>query len=430
MKFFTLFLAILFTGVGFAQNAPITFEPGQPGNAWTWAVFENATNPPLEIIANPDPTGANTSATVAKYTALAAGNPWAGCESMHGADLGGFVLSASNSIIKVMVWKSVISDVGVKLASPTGWAQVEIKRPNTVINQWEELTFDFSAYMNPPADQGQLDQFIFFPDFNLAGRGQDNIIYFDNVTFGANTGPATAPLTAAPTPPARAIENVVNVFSGAYDQVQGTDFNPNWGQSTVTAIIDIEANATLRYANFNYQGTQFAAPLNVTAMEKLHVDMWTANATTVNIFAISTGPVETPFSLAVTPGQWVSYDIPLTAFSPVNLADVIQFKFEGGNSTPTIYLDNLYFYRGDISSVSTLEEAPIRFYPNPVKQGSTIQLSTIAEQVDVFDLSGKRLLTEFRTSLISTANLNQSGVYIVRMRLDDGSVVTEKLILN
>lgn len=416
-------------GMAFAQNAPITFEPGEPGNAWTWTVFENDTNPALEIIPNPDPSGANTSATVAKYTALATGNPWAGCESLHGSDLGPFVLNASNSTIKLMVWKSVISDVGVKLASPTGWAQVEIKRANTVINQWEELTFDFSAYMNPPADQGQLDQFIFFPDFNLDGRGQENIVYFDNVTFGASTGPATAPMVAAPTPPARNIDDVVNVFSGAYDQVPGTDFNPNWGQSTVTAIIDIEANATLRYANFNYQGTQFGAPLNVTAMERLHVDMWTANATTVNIFAISTGPAETAYSLPVTPGQWVSYDIPLTAFDGVNLADVIQFKFDGGDATPTIYLDNLYFYR-DLSSVSTLAEQRLRFFPNPAKLGTDIQLNEAAEQVEIFDMAGKRMATTYNTAVISTDNLGQSGVYIVKLRLADGAVVTKKLVLN
>ncbi len=348
--------------MSYAQNAPINFETGGNGANWTWTVFENATNPPLEIVANPDPSGMNTSSTVAKFTALAAGNPWAGCESMHGADLGPFVLGPSNAIIKIMVWKSVISDVGIKFASPTGWAQVEIKRPNTVVNQWEELTFDFSNYVNPPASEGQLDQIIVFPDFNLAGRGQDNVIYFDNITFNPSGVLPTVPATAAPTPPARNAADVISVFSGAYAQVPGTDFNPNWGQSTVVATIEIEGNQTLRYANFNYQGTQFANPLNVSAMEKLHVDMWTADATTVNIFCISPGPVETAFSLPVTPNQWVSYDIPLTAFANVDLTNVIQFKFDGGNGAQTIFLDNLYFYKGG-STGGTGPNAPITFEP-------------------------------------------------------------------
>lgn len=58
-KFTVLFAAICFIAMGtmaFAQNAPIDFEAGGQGANWTWTVFENETNPPLEIIANPDPS--------------------------------------------------------------------------------------------------------------------------------------------------------------------------------------------------------------------------------------------------------------------------------------------------------------------------------------------------------------------------------------
>ena len=181
-------------GIILGQNNPINFEPGGQGASWTWAVFENGTNPPLQILANPSPSGINTSATVAKFTALQVGNPWAGCESAHGtSNLGPFVLGANNSTIKIMVWKSVISDVGIKLVSANGWSQGEIKVANTRVNQWEELTFDFSSFINPPPAEGQFDQIVVFPDFNLAGRTQDNIIYFDNITFSAGT-PSNVPV--------------------------------------------------------------------------------------------------------------------------------------------------------------------------------------------------------------------------------------------
>ncbi|MDP3446050.1 MAG: hypothetical protein Q8T08_24580, partial [Ignavibacteria bacterium] len=156
-KFTIIIMMVLAASLSFAQNAPINFEASGIGAAWTWTVFENATNPALEIVTNPDQSGANTSATVAKFTALQAGQPWAGCESAHGTtDLGPFVLDATNSIIKIMVWKTVVSDVGVKLVSLTGWAQVEIKVSNTLVNQWEELSFNFSSYVNPPSSDGQL----------------------------------------------------------------------------------------------------------------------------------------------------------------------------------------------------------------------------------------------------------------------------------
>jgi len=347
MKKITIIILMLIASVGFAQNNPIDFESGGFGADWTWTVFENDINPELEIIANPDPTGINTSETVAKFTALQTGNPWAGCESAHGTtDLGPFVLDATNSTIKIMVWKSVISDVGIKLVAATGWAQPEIKVANTLINQWEELTFNFSAYPNPPASEGMYDQIVIFPDFNLAGRTQTNIIYFDNITFNQTGSTPGEPTTAAPMPPVRDPADVISVFSDAYTDVPGTDFNPNWEQSTVVSFPLIQSNETMLYANFNYQGTQFASALNVNGMETLHLDMWTADATTVNISLISTGPVETPYALQITPNQWVSYDIPLTAFAGVDLADVIQLKFDGGNSSQAIYLDNIYFYTG------------------------------------------------------------------------------------
>jgi hypothetical protein len=80
-----------------------------------------------------------------------------------------------------MVWKDVISDVGIKFADATSAAQPEIKVANTLINQWEELTFDFSSRIGVyPVVK---DQIIIFPDFELAGRTQDNICYFDNISF-------------------------------------------------------------------------------------------------------------------------------------------------------------------------------------------------------------------------------------------------------
>jgi hypothetical protein len=53
----------------------------------------------------------------------------------------------------------------------------EIKVANTVVNAWQELTFNFTAQV-----QDGYDQIIVFPDFKA--RTSDNVIYFDNITFG------------------------------------------------------------------------------------------------------------------------------------------------------------------------------------------------------------------------------------------------------
>lgn len=173
----TLIPAIFSFALITAQNIPIDFEENGNGADWTWTTFENGENPPaLEIIPNPDPSGINTSSTVAKFTALQEGQPFAGCETMHGAGIGTFNIEESNSIIRIMVWKPVISDVGIKLVTETGWSKGELKVANTKVNEWEQLTFDFSTVDH---ENMTYDQIVIFPDFG--DRESDNIIYFDSV---------------------------------------------------------------------------------------------------------------------------------------------------------------------------------------------------------------------------------------------------------
>jgi hypothetical protein len=151
------------------------------------------------------------------------------------------------------------------------------------------------------------------------------------------------PAAGAPAPPTRNAAYVISVFSGAYTDLSGTDFDPWWGQSTDATIIDLSGNSTLKYANLNYQGTQFTNQ-DVSGMEYLHVDLWDADAAAVSIYCISPGH-ETNYDFAITQGQWESYDIPLTTFSSVvDMSDVFQFKVTGSNGS-TIYLDNLYFWK-------------------------------------------------------------------------------------
>ncbi len=165
-------------GGTFTLNDVINFEPSGFGVGWTWNVFENGSNPPLEFVANPFPTGINTSATVAKFSAQQAGQPYAGTETANSpAGMPIFNIDAAHRIVKIMVYKTTLSDVGIKFADPTGFAFPEIRIPNTVINGWQELTFDFTAQI-----RDGYKQIIIFPDFTA--RGSNNVVYFDNIRFG------------------------------------------------------------------------------------------------------------------------------------------------------------------------------------------------------------------------------------------------------
>jgi PIN domain nuclease of toxin-antitoxin system len=167
---------------------PIDFEVDGNGAEWSWAIFENGTNTVLEVVENPYKSGINTSETVAKFTALREGMPYAGCETKHGEDVGAFKFDDTNSIVKILVYKTSISDVALKFAEYAApgvgaEAQPEVKVANTKINEWEELTFDLSGSIGKGATM-VIDQIIIFPDFT--SRTTDNVIYFDNITFGNN----------------------------------------------------------------------------------------------------------------------------------------------------------------------------------------------------------------------------------------------------
>jgi hypothetical protein len=164
------------------------------------------------------------------------------------------------------------------------------------------------------------------------------------------------PTTSAPVPPARSAAKVISIFSDAYTNVAGTEFNPNWGQSTVVSTIQIGTDNVLKYQNLNYQGTQLSGSVNAISMNKLHIDLWTADGTTFQITPISPGPKEKLITLTpYVKNQWNSYDINLSDFTGVGMSEVFQFKIVGDG---TVYIDNLYFYD---SSATVDTEAPKAF---------------------------------------------------------------------
>lgn len=424
-------VVVLILTVGYSQRGPINFEPSGQGASWTWATFENATNPIVTIISNPDMSGANTSANVASFSALQAGKPWAGCESSHGsADLGPFVLDTTNSTIKIMVWKTTISDVGIKLISSQGWAQPELKVSNTKINEWEELTFDFSSYPNPPAADGLYDQIAIFPDYTA--RTQDNLVYFDNITFSSQSGGGSRPKPEVAAPvPNRIDSNVISIFSDSYTDLAGTNFNPNWSQATIVdTTVLIQGNNAIHYSNLNYQGIALDNNENVSSMDSLHVDIWTSNSNALNIYLISPGPVETPSAINVPTSGWLSIDIPLSDFSPVDLSNLFQLKFDGSGE---FWMDNLYFFKAaDTTSNSTgtkdINMSEVGFlYPNPVVEGDDIRFTSEISKMELLDLNGKLLKAESNSTL-RTSGFSK-GIYLVKTTSLSGHSTIQKLII-
>ena len=162
-----------------------------------------------------------------------------------------------------------------------------------------------------------------------------------------------APLTAAPTPPSRDAENVVSIYSDAYTDVTLSEVNPGWGQSTVLTEVQVEENNTWFYSNLDYTGivTDYGNATDVSAMEYVHFDYWTPDATVLGLKLVNTSyetgdPLKEhiEFVNPISLGSWVSVDIPLENFLN-DTSGITQLLFDTTGNNAIVYIDNLYFHK-------------------------------------------------------------------------------------
>lgn len=373
-RIITLSISLLITSIGYSQNAPINFETSGQGANWTWTTFENGTNPALEVVNNPSATGINTSSKVAKFTALQTGQPWAGCESAKGADIGTFTLTASNAIVKIMVYKSVISDVGIKFATNSGASSGEIKVANTKVNEWEELTFNFTSKINETSST-DINQIIIFPDFNLSGRTSNVVAYFDNISFSAGTTLAVP--TVAATTPTKPSSDVISLFSNAYTNVPVDTWRTSWSSATLTDM-QVASNDVKKYSGLDFVGIETVAnQININTMDLFEFDLWTPNSTSFRVKLVDFGANgafgggdDKEHELTVTPtlNGWNHISLPIANFTGLTTkANIAQIVFASSPvGTSVVYIDNVLF-----SKAPTLAE-PTTGAPAPTKPAADV----------------------------------------------------------
>ncbi|MES2649537.1 MAG: T9SS type A sorting domain-containing protein [Bacteroidota bacterium] len=219
--------------------------------------------------------------------------------------------------------------------------------------------------------KNKLSQMLF-----LVAGGTTGTFFIDNVYF-YKTGVIlpSDPTTAAPTPPVRNASDVISLFSGAYTDLAGTEWFPNWGQSTVVSEVNIAGDPTKKYVNFNYQGVQFASPINASGMSKLHLDIWTPDAITFEVYPIVPGQPEVAKQLTPVRSEWNSYDIDLATIGTTPLTNIIQFKFVGLPAGSKVYLDNIYFHKGTVLPVKFID-----FTATRINNTTSLSWSTASEQ--------------------------------------------------
>jgi hypothetical protein len=180
----------------------------------------------VQLVSNPNPTGVNTTSTAMQFTKTDGAEVWGGM----GFAVDGIINFNGTNQIKINSYAPEAGKVvKVKLETIEGNVDgltYEFDMTTTVANQWEVLTYDFSA-----APDLDYVSFIVFYDFGNQNAG---VYHFDEIQVGMGEYiPSQAPSIA--------IENFEGELPGnfAFGGVEGVQIveNPNVSGTNTTANV-------------------------------------------------------------------------------------------------------------------------------------------------------------------------------------------------
>ncbi|WP_420553448.1 immunoglobulin-like domain-containing protein [Tenacibaculum aiptasiae] len=164
----------------------------------------------------------------------------------------------------------------------------------------------------------------------------------------------TAPTNPAPTPPAREAGDVISIFSDAYADVTLNELPTSWSATSFEATT-VGSDNVWKLSNLDFLGivTNYATGIDVSSMEKLHIDYWVPSGVTNELLVKIVNTIdggEDIESLGTTvSGSWQSIDIDMSGFDGGNLANkekITQILIDSdGIPSGDVFIDNFYFYK-------------------------------------------------------------------------------------
>lgn len=256
----------------------------------------------------------------------------------------------------------------------------------------------------------------------------------------ANFVVSEVPTVAAPTPPYRAPENVISLFSDVYTNITVDNWNqaPIWYAQTGKPVLDvmIATNPTkkIEFAGDGFIGVVLNARNNATAMTHFHMDYWVPSNTNLvgkvlnpkwsnhpgtggeNNVLLLTNPV-------TTAGSWVTLDVPLSTFlaqGPVPSYNREALKeFLITSNLGDVYVDNIYLHNNNLST-QNFSALNVKMYPNPASSILNIEARAAIQNVSIYNMLGQEVIsktTDNASISIDVAGL-QAGMYIIKTTID------------
>ena len=281
----------------------------------------------------------------------------------------------------MMVNRSTIGRSALKVESSSdGGPVIELFATNTVVDEWELLTYDFTAGIG-----FSYPRFVIFPDFPDAARTAGATVLLDNI--------AEAVMTELPYAQLYVIGDACSIgwdLQNALPMVvDGTDPTIFTWQGPLTAS---ELKFATQVVNWD-QGDEITA---------LTAGADAATATAYQIRACGDG------SCTGDDNKWM-VDAAGTYLVTINLtAETIDFELQVG-----------------IKEVDAFSNVSV--YPNPASDMLNVEVGqNTGASISLFSIDGRRLYSEVATestTRIDMSRMNASGIVIVKVENDQLSKV-------
>ncbi|MBN8679727.1 MAG: T9SS type A sorting domain-containing protein [Chitinophagales bacterium] len=312
-----LFITALLLVVGvLGLQAQVTYEDFEGGPDLAWNGLNGTYN---GAVANPDPTGANTSSSVGSYTNAPA---FDFCFALYTFP-NTLDISEFNQF-KMKIWSPTApAKALLKLEGPGGPAAEKII-DITEANKWVEYTFDLSA------GAGYTNLKTILVSFNSFVLGDDKTYYFDDIRA------EKAEVCHETFEPAAAAN-----WTGLNGAFNGAIANPGPDALNNSATVGSFTNNPAFDYNFAF-GT-LAAPLDLSVYNQFHVNVWVPAATKVLFKLEGTGQALEKTKYVAVGGAWQTLSFDMSGASGFTTLNKILIVFNPGQTgdDKTYYFDNI-----------------------------------------------------------------------------------------
>ncbi|MDD4372613.1 MAG: T9SS type A sorting domain-containing protein [Bacteroidales bacterium] len=409
MKHFTILILAVLMSTAFVHAQMIEDFEHIPLNLMLGGDNDNST---MTVVPTPEGT-TNPSSHVVKYHRSMNGVPWGGFWSA----LPELLDLTENKYVHVRVMKTRISPLKFKVeGGPSGNLEIASMNPQTIVNEWEDIVFDFSE------KTGLWNVIAFMPDFeDPLTLTEDIEIYFDYIMVNND-----------PTPGSEADYVIEDFDHIPLNVMLGGETDNSYMEVVDNPDID-DINPSAYVVKFNrsmngvpWGGFWSALPeqADLTENKYVYVKVWKPRLSPIK-FKMEGGPSANLEIFSMNPQEvtngWEEIVFDFTELT--GLWSVISFMpdFEDPLTLTEdidIYFDDIRLMNEPLTATSELDAITrLKVFPNPAQDILNIQLNETISEIAIYDLSGRLVIQKnanAKEAKIDVTPLSR-GVYLLKV---------------